>query len=195
MKKIISSLFIILISIVSIQSSIIRLYSEDEMELCYGNLYVDWSHNMINIKYLPSYIPFRYNFVNSTFSVDEVKDYVFFTRSLFLKHRYSSSNTSLVITLTGNVYKQHDQCSVNVSCFIKNLITSTSAILTSKDGRLYTVNHQKSCVIVMGYDTILQYRDQIHDVSDAYDFTIYLLSTVSILIVLIYVINKIKMNS
>ncbi|AOP31642.1 type I membrane glycoprotein [Skunkpox virus] len=198
MMKTVLYLFIISTSITaSISSSIFRLYSEDEMELCYGKVYIDWLHNMINIKYHKSYIPFRYTFVNSTFSVDEVNDYIFFTRSIFLKHRYSSSNASLVITLTGNVQKHNlDQCSVNISCFIKNLITYTSTSLTSKDRRSYSLRHLSSCVIVMGYDTIMQYNDdQLDDLSDTYGFTIYLLFITSILIVLVYTINKIKMNS
>ncbi|AOP31853.1 type I membrane glycoprotein [Volepox virus] len=195
MMKTAVTLLIILVSVNA--SSIFRLYSEDEMELCYGKLYVDWSHNMIDIRYPPSYIPFRYTFVNSKFTVNEVNDHVSFTRCIFLKHRYSSLNTSLVITVTGNIQKHNlDRCSANISCFIKNLITYTSTALTSNDRRQYSLRHLTSCVVVMGYDTIIQYNDdQIDDLLDTYDFTIYLLFTASVLIVLVYTINKIKMNS
>ncbi|QEQ49507.1 Type I membrane glycoprotein [Orthopoxvirus akhmetapox] len=197
------SLYILMISIIPVlayTSSIFRLHSDDELELCYGNLRFDKRSNVVNIKYIPEYIPYRYNFINSTLTVDEVKnDNVVFTRSSFLKYRYASNlNTGLVVALTGHLKYNDMRCSVNVSCFIKNLMTHTSTILTSKHVT-YSL-YRSRCIIIIGYDSILWYKDNISDhyndvyYNGIYDFTAICMLIASTVIVLVYVLKRIKMN-
>ncbi|QED21216.1 putative type-I membrane glycoprotein [Borealpox virus] len=197
----ISILMISIIPVLSCTSSIFRLHSDDELELCYGKLQFDKLSN-VNIKYIPEYIPYRYNFINSTLTVDEAKKYnVVFTRSSFLKYRYASNlDTSVVVALTAHLKYNDVQCLVNVSCFIKNLMTHTSTILTSKYAT-YSLRRSR-CNIIIGYDSIIWYKD--NNISDhyneelyyngIYDFTAICMLIASTVIVLVYFLKRIKMN-
>lgn len=177
--------------VLAYSSSIFRFHSED-VELCYGHLYFDRIYNVVNIKYNP-HIPYRYNFINRTLTVDELDDNVFFTHGYFLKHKHGSLNPSLIVSLSGNLKYNDIQCSVNVSCLIKNLATSTYTILTSKH-KTYSL-HRSKCIIIIGYDSILWYKDIYDKYNDIYDFTAICMLIASTLIVSIYVFKKIKMNS
>ncbi|UUV52864.1 Type-I membrane glycoprotein [Monkeypox virus] len=194
MKWIISILTMSIMPVLTYSSSIFRFHSED-IELCYGNLYFDRIYNnVVNIKYIPEHIPYRYNFINRTFSVDELDDNVFFTHGYFLKHKYGCSlNPSLIVSLSGNLKYNDIQCSVNVSCLIKNLTTSTSTILTSKH-KTYSL-YRSMCIAIIGYDSIIWYKYINDRYNDIYDFTAICMLIASTLIVIIYVFKKIKMNS
>ncbi|DAA80663.1 TPA_asm: type-I membrane glycoprotein [Variola virus] len=193
MKWIISILTMSIMPVLVYSSSIFRFRSED-VELCYGNLYFDRIYNnVVNIKYIPEHIPYKYNFINRTFSVDELDNNVFFTHGYFLKHKYGSLNPSLIVSLSGNLKYNDIQCSVNVSCLIKNLATSTSTILTSKH-KTYSL-HRSKCITIIGYDSIIWYKDINDKYNDIYDFTAICMLIASTLIVTIYVFKKIKMNS
>ncbi|ARR29858.1 CPXV180 protein [Cowpox virus] len=191
MMKWIISILTMSIMPVAYSSSIFRFHSED-VELCYGHLYFDRIYNVVNIKYNP-HIPYRYNFINRTLTVDELDDNVFFTHGYFLKHKHGSLNPSLIVSLSGNLKYNDIQCSVNVSCLIKNLATSTYTILTSKH-KTYSL-HRSKCIIIIGYDSILWYKDIYDKYNDIYDFTAICMLIASTLIVSIYVFKKIKMNS
>lgn len=66
---------------IGIQLIDFRFHSED-VELCYGHLYFDRIYNVVNIKYNP-HIPYRYNFINRTLTVDELDDNVFLHMVIF----------------------------------------------------------------------------------------------------------------
>nr|SMZ64717.1 putative type-I membrane glycoprotein [Cowpox virus] len=191
MKWIISILTMSIMPVLAYSSSIFRFHSED-VELCCGHLYFDRIYNVVNIKYNP-HIPYRYNFINRTLTVDELDDNIFFTHGYFLKHKHGSLNPSLIVSLSGNLKYNDIQCSVNVSCLIKNLATSTYTILTSKH-KTYSL-HRSKCIIIIGYDSILWYKDIYDKYNDIYDFTAICMLIASTLIVSIYVFKKIKMNS
>ncbi|AUL80628.1 putative type-I membrane glycoprotein [Vaccinia virus] len=152
-KWIISILTMSIMTVLPYSSSIFRFHSED-VDLCCAHLYFDRVYNVVNIKYNP-HIPYRYNFINRTLTVDELDDIVFFTHGYFLKHKYGSFNPSLVVALSGNLKYNGIQCSVNVSCLIKNLATSTSTISTSKH-KTYSL-HRSTFITIIGYDSIIRY--------------------------------------